>query len=125
MVRLIETVISGAIGAVDIMLENQPRKEVFAGMYPEDVYRVALTAGSFIASWMNIEGKRPGEEGYSDLAFYVSLPLVEKTIYKMVKKTTTTQTAGTLRFTPAPATITPATTPATKQVVQPQKIIAP
>jgi hypothetical protein len=72
MVRLIETVISAGIGAIDIAAEEFGKgRKVVGPLKAEDVYRFALAGGSLVASFLNIEGKRLGEEGYSDLAFYV------------------------------------------------------
>jgi hypothetical protein len=89
MVRLIETVMAAGIGAIDIAAEEFSKdKKVIGPLEAKDIYRFALTGGSLAASILNLEGKRPGEEGYSDLAFYVSLPLVEKSVYRIVKEAT-------------------------------------
>jgi hypothetical protein len=123
MVRLIETVISAGIGAIDIAAEEFGKgKKVIGSLKAEDVYRFALAGGSLVASFLNIEGKRPGEEGYSDLAFYVSLPLVEKSVYRIVKEATKpAAAAAVVGFRPAQVVAQPV---AKKEVVKPKEVVA-
>jgi len=121
MVKLIETVLAAGVGAIDIAAEEYGKgKKVIGPLQAEDVYRFALAGGSLAASFLNIEGKRAGEEGYSDLAFYVSLPLVEKSVYRIVKESTAPAASVEFRSvianppTPAPA----------KEVVKPKEVVA-
>ena len=122
MVKLIETVLAAGVGAIDIAAEEYGKgKKVIGPLQAEDVYRFALAGGSLAASFLNLEGKRAGEEGYSDLAFYVSLPLVEKSVYRIVKEATAPTAAARLGF--RPVTVTPTPTPA-KEVVKPKEVVA-
>jgi len=86
--KLIETVISAGVGAADIAIgEISKGKTVVGPLTAQDVFRFTVTAGALAASFLDLEGKGP-REGYSDFVFYVSLPLLEQTIYKLVKEKT-------------------------------------
>jgi len=124
MVKLIETVLAAGVGAIDIAAEEYGKgRKVIGPLQAEDVYRFALAGGSLAASFLNLEGKRAGEEGYSDLALYVSLPLVEKSVYRIVKESTAPAAAARVGF--RPVTVTPAPTPApAREVVKPKEVVA-
>jgi len=120
MVDLIKTVVAAGIGAIDIAAEEFGKgRKVVGPLKAEDVFRFALAAGSLAASYFNIEGKRAGEEGFSDLAFYVSLPLVEKSVYRMVKEAT--GQTGTVAFQPLQVSFTPTVE---KEVVKAKEVVA-
>ena len=84
-IRLMDTLVSAGVGAVDIAAEEFADKPISEGspLKWKDIVRIGVTGGSLAA---NIIPAR--EIPYSDVAFYSSLPLFEKTIRDIVKAST-------------------------------------
>lgn len=82
-ISLMGTLVSAGVGAVDIAAEEY---------MPDKIHyvRVGLTAASLLANLLPTR-----ELPYSDVAFYASLPLLEKTIRDYVKGATTASRGAT------------------------------
>jgi len=79
-IGLIDTLISGGIGAIDIAAEELAPDAIVGPLTGPDIYRILVCGGSLIANLVPVR-----EIGGTDTAFYASLPLLEKTIRNLVK----------------------------------------
>lgn len=74
-----KVLLSGGYGGLDIALEEFAPAPVLGPLTGPDIERLVVAAGSGIANWMGYE------DDYSEVLFYSSLPLAEKTIFRQVR----------------------------------------
>jgi len=80
-VNIRKTLVSGIYGIFDIGMEEFDKIKGWTEPFKNatDITRAIATIGSGIVNYMGIETE------YSEALFYSSLPLLEKSVYKVVK----------------------------------------
>ena len=82
-IRFDKLLASAIYGGADIGLEELDKSRGWTEPFKKstDIVRAAVTVGSGIVNYLGIE------EDFSDVLFYSSLPLFEKSVYIAVRKT--------------------------------------